>query len=222
MPDVEFIPVATLADDGGATTADYARSRGRWQALPDGWLSAKAMCEAVMQVCRIPDYDLAGGEAAMGALSDFLEVRGSGRALEYRRVETPPEPMSPAEILERETTRRAGEEHERFEREMQAREARHREMDKAVLDANRRLWNELCDESVTPQLAALEARIAELEGQLAQHGELAAVGAASTPAPTAIEAPAAAESRLARVRRFMVGDMTEADIDRVLEEDEDE
>src|SRR5271163_3843364 len=120
MQETEFIPVAVLGDPGDGTTADFARSRGRWQALPDGWMSAKDMREALKHVCRIPDYDDAGAEAALWAMEDFLEVRGPERAREYRRVAVPPEPMSPAQIVEAETARHAEVERERFEREQQA------------------------------------------------------------------------------------------------------
>ena len=128
--------------------------------------------------------------------------------------------MSPAQILEAETARHAEVERERFEREQQAREAQSAERDRVYLDGNRRLHRELADEYTVPMIRALEARIAELEGQRAQHGELEAVGTASTPAPTPIEAPAAAESRLARARRFMFGDMEPAEIERLLEQEE--
>jgi hypothetical protein len=213
----EFIPIGTLGDAGDGTTADFARSRGRWQALPDGWMSAKDMRAALKQVCRIPDYDDAGAEAALWAMSDFLEARGPERAREYRRVAEPPVPMSAAQIMEAETARRAEVERERFEREQQAREAQSAERDRAYLDGNRRLHRELADEYVVPMVRALEARVAELEGQLAQHGELEA-GAVST--ATASEAPA--ESRRARARRFMFGGMEPTDIERLLEEEEDE
>jgi hypothetical protein len=214
----EFIPIGSLGGDDG-TSADYARSRARWAALPDGWLNTSAMREALKQVCRIPDYDDAGAEAALLAMEDFLEWRGHGATREYRRVETPPEPMSAAQIMEAETARRAEVERERFEREQQAREAQSAERDRAYLDGNRRLHRELADEYTVPRIEALERRLAQLEGQLAQHGEMEA-SAVSTPTATASEAPA--ESRRARARRFMFGGMEPTDIERLLEEEEDE
>ena len=217
MPDVEFIPIATLGDGEGGTTADYARSRGRWQALPDGWLTAKDMREALKQVCRIPEYDDAGAEAALWAMSDFLEMRGPERAREYRRVDTPPEPMSPAQILEAQAAHSAEVERERFVREEQAREAASAERSRVYLDNNRRVHQELADEYTVPMIRALEARIAELEA-LAQHGEPEA-GAVST--PTTSEAPAE-PSRAERVRRFMFGDMEPAEIERLLDEEEED
>ena len=222
---VEFVPLGTLDDGGdGGTTVDYARSKGRWAALPEGWLNAKDMRETLMRIARVPEYDWAAGEALVLAMGDFLEIRGSGRTLEYRRVAEAPEPMSPAAIVEAETTRLAELERERFERELQAREAKHAAETQVYLDNNRRLWNELAGETVTPQIEALERRLAQLEGQLAQHGELEAVGAASTPTstPAPIEAPAAAESKLAQARRWMFGDAEDSDIERLLEQDEDE
>ncbi len=208
MPsDVEFIPIGSLGETGAATTVDYARSRGRWQALPDGWLSAAAMREAIKTVCRIPDFDDAAGDAVLWAMSDFLETRGAGRAIEYRRVATAPQPLTPAEIREAEVAHRAGIEHERFEREQQARETLHADRDQVLFDNQRRLHRELADEYVLPMIEALQARVAELEAQLAQHGELEAVGAVSTPAPTQVPA----ESRRAKAARFLFGDMTEVE-----------
>ena len=171
MRDVEFIPVGTLGDGGDGTTADFARSRGRWAALPDGWLTAREMREALKQVCRIPEWDDAAAEAALWAMEDFLDVRGPERAREYRRVAEPPKPATPSEILEAETARHAEVERERFEREQQAREAQSAARDAVFLDGNRRLHRELADEHTVPMIRALEARIAELEGQRAQHGE---------------------------------------------------
>ena len=221
MSSTEFIPIGTLGDAGDGTTADFARSRGRWQALPDGWLSAKDMRDAIKRVCRIPEYDDAAAEAALLSLGDFLEVRGDGAAREYRAVETPPAPMTPTQILEAETARRAELERERFEREQQAREAQSAERERAYLDGNRRLHRELADEYSTPRIEALERRLTELEGQLAQHGELEA-GAVSTPTDTATASEAPAESRRARARRFMFGDMEPAEIERLLEDEQDE
>ena len=211
MPsDVEFIPIAPLGDGDDATTVDYARSRGRWLALPDGWMSSKDMRDALKQVCRIPDWDDAAASAALWAMSDFLETRGAGRAIEYRRVATAPQPLTPAEIREAEVAHRAGIEHERFEREQQARETLHAEHDRVYLDNQRRVHRELSGEYTVPMIRALEARVAELEAQLAQHGELEAVGAVSTPAPTQVPA----ESRRAKAARFLFGDATEAEIVR--------
>lgn len=220
MPDVEFIPLVTLGNDDGATTADFARSRGRWQALPDGWLSAKDMREALKEVCRIPEYDDAGAEAALLSMEDFLEARGSGRDREYRRVETPPQPMSPAQIFDAEDARRAELERERFEREENERLAASAEHDKVYLENNRRVHRELADEYTVPRIEALERRFAQLEAQLAQQGEPEATGAMSTPAPAPREAPA--ESRLAAARRFMFGDATDAEVERLLEEEAEE
>jgi hypothetical protein len=221
MQETEFIPVAVLGDPGDGTTADFARSRGRWAALPPGWMSTKDMREELMRIARVPEYDGAAGEALLWSMSDFLEVRGSGRTQEFRRVETPPEPKTPAEIFAAEAARRAELEHERHERELQGRLRVSAERDAIYFDNQRRVWNELCDESVTPRLAALEARIAELEGQRAQHGELEA-GAVSTATPTATASEASAESIRARARRFMFGDTDPAEIERLLEQDEDD
>jgi hypothetical protein len=221
MPDVEFIPLGSLGDGDGATTLDYARSRARWQALPDGWLSAKDMRAELMRIARVPEYDGAAGEALLVAMEDFLEWRGTGAAREFRRVEVPPEPMSPVQILKAEAARRAEVERERFEREQQAREAQSAARDAVFLDGQRRVHRELSDEYVVPMIRALEARLAELERQLAQHGELEA-GAGTTPTATATPSEAPAESRRARARRFMFGDMEQAEIERLLEEGEDE
>lgn len=221
MPDVEFIPLGTLGSDDGASTLDFARSRGRWQALPEGWLSAEAMREELKRVCRIPPWDNAAAEAAIWSLSDFLEVRGPERAREYRRVETPPEPMNPAQIMEAETARLAEVQRERFEREENERLRQSAERDKVYLDNNRRVHRELADEYTVPMIRALEARVAELERQLAQHGELEA-GAVSTPTPTATASEAPAESRPARAKRFLFGGMTEAEVERLLEQEEDD
>jgi hypothetical protein len=221
-PGVDFVPVARLDDGHDAVAVDYARSKGRWAALPDSWLPERAMCAELMRVSRIPEWDGAAGQALLAAMADFLEVRGSGRAREYRKLGVLPAPMTPAEIMQAETARLAEVERALFERELHAREAQHADRDKVVLDGNRQLHRELADEYTVPMIRALEARVAGLERQLAQHGELEAVGTASTPAPTAIEAPAAAESRLARARRFMFGDMEPAEIERLLEQDEDD
>jgi hypothetical protein len=121
--------------------------------------------------------------------------------------------------MEAETTRLAELERERFEREQTALEAKHAERDQAYLDGNRRLWNELAAETVTPRIEALERRIVELEGGLAQHGELEAA-AVSTPTATASEEPAG--SRLEQARRFMFGDASEAEIEQLLDEAEDD
>jgi hypothetical protein len=67
-------------------------------------------------------------------------------------------------------------------------------------------------------IEALQARVAELEAQLAQHGELEAVGAVNTPAPTQVPAV----SRRAKAARFLFGDMTEADVLRLREQEERE
>jgi len=222
---VEFIPLGTLDDGGdGGTTVDYARSKGRWAALPEGWLNAKDMRETLMRIARVPEYDWAAGEALVLAMGDFLEIRGSGRTLEYRRVAEAPEPMSPAAQVEAETTRLAEVERERFERELQAREAKHAAETQVYLDNNRRLHRELSDEYTVPLIRALEARIAQLEGQLAQHGEPVAVDATSTPAPALAPGPseAPAESRLAQARRWMFGDADEAEIEQLLEQEEDD
>lgn len=227
MSNTEFIPVATLGSEDGATTADFARSRGRWQALPDGWMSASDMRAELMRIARVPEYDNAAGEALLWSMSDWLEVRGAGRAQEFRAVQTPPEPMTPAQIFEAEAARRAELERERFEREEQARTAASAERNKPFFEDRRRVHRELSDEYVGPRFEALEAqlaqaleRIAQLE--LAQRGEPEAVGAVSTsptPTPTPSEAPEA--SRLARARRFMFGDMEPAEIERLLEQEED-
>ena len=224
---VEFIPIGELGNgDDGATTVDYARAKARWAALPEGWLSATAMRAELMRVARIPDYDLAAGEAQLVAQSDFLEVRvsGSGRTREYRRREALPEPMSPAAQIEAETTRLAEVERERFERELHAREAKHAEENQVFLDNNRRLHRELSDEYTTPRVEALERRLAQLEEQLAQHGEPVAVDVTSTPAPALAPGPgeAPAESRLAQARRWMFGTADEAEIERLLEQEEDD
>ncbi len=174
----------------------------------------------MMRVCRIPDYDLAGGEAALAAMEDFLETRGHGRAREYRRRAEPPEPMGPAEILQAETGRRAEVERVRFEREEQARIAASAERDAIYLANNRQVHRELADEYTVPRIKALEEKLAQLEGQLAQRGgELEAVDATPTPTATASEAPA--ESRRAKARRFLFGDMTQAEVERLLEEEGD-
>lgn len=222
MSDVEFIPVAELSDAGDGTTADFARSRGRWQALPDGWLSAADMRAELMRVARVPEYDNAAGEALMWAMGDWLQVRGSGRLSEYRRTPTPPEPLSPAQILELEAARRAELERERFEREMAAREARSAEIDQVVLDGNRRLHREHADEYSTPKIRALEERVAALEAQLAQRGELQAAGAIAPASETPAEAsePPAEPGALERARRWMFGDMEPAEIERLLEQEE--
>jgi len=89
------------------------------------------------------------------------------------------------------------------------------------LDGNRRLHRELADEYTGPRIEALERRLAELEGQVAQHGELEA-GAVSTATPTATASEASAESIRARARRFMFGDTDPAEIERLLEQDEDD
>jgi hypothetical protein len=225
MP-VEFTPVAPLSSDDGGTTFDYARSRGRWQALPDGWLSLALMREALKQVCRIPDWDDAAAEAALWAMGDFLETRGSGHAREYRRVETLPEPMSPAQIFEAEAARRAELERERFEREEQARLSVSAERDRVYLENNRAVHRELADEYTVPMIRALAARVAQLEAQPAQHGELEVAGAVSTPTATAAASEAPAEpGRAERVRRWMFGDADDADdaeIERPLEQDEED
>lgn len=218
MPDVEFIPITPLGDGDDATTVDYARSRARWQALPDGWMSAKDMRDALKTVCRIPDWDDAAASAALWAMSDFLEVRGPARVAEYRRVATAPSAVPPAQIFEDETARHAEHERERFEREQQARETRHAEHDRVYLDNQRRVHRELSDEYTGPMIRALEARVAELEAQRGQHGESQSLGVVSTPAPT--QAPA--ESRRARAARFLFGDMTEADVLRLREQEERE
>ena len=193
MPDVEFIPLGTLAsDDEGGTTLDYARSRGRWQALPDGWLSAKDMREALMQVAHVPEWDGAAGEALLVAMEDFLEWRGSGAAREYRRVAEPPTPLTPSQILEAETARRAEVERERHEREAQARIDVNRERNQVFFDNQRNVHRELADEYTVPMIRALEARVAELERPQTQHGELEAVEAASTTTATPNEAPSEA------------------------------
>jgi hypothetical protein len=226
-PGVEFIPLGELGNGDGATTVDFARARGRWQALPDGWMSAEDMRAELMRVARVPEYDLAAGEALLLSMSDWLEVRGSGRTQEFRAVASPPEPMSPTQIFEAEAARAAERERERFEREEQARLAASAERDRTYLENNRRVWNELAAEGMVPRIEALERKLEQLEGQLAQHGELqavggqAAVGAASEQAPTPIEAPAAAESRLARARRFMFGDMEPAEIECLLQDEDD-
>lgn len=217
-PGVEFVPVAKLGDGSDAISVDYARSRGRWQALPEGWMSAKDMREALMRIGRVPEYDGAAGEALLAAMEDFLEVRGSGRACEYRRREVLPEPMSVVEVLEADTTRRADLEHERFNRELKAREAVHAERDRVHLDGNRRLHRELADEYTTPRVEALERRLAQLEEQPAQHGELEAADTTNTPTPS----DPAAETIRARARRFMFGDMEPAEIDLLLEQEQDD
>jgi hypothetical protein len=222
MPDdVSFIPVGSLGDAGDGTTADFARSRGRWQALPKDWLSAENMRAELMRLARVPDYDTAAGEALVWAMGDWLEVRGSERMREYRAVETPPEPLSPTKIFELEAARRAELEHERFEREMAAREARSAEIDQVVLDGNRRLHREHADEYCTPRIEALERRLTELEGQLAQRGELEAAGAIAPASETPAEAsePPAEPGPLERARRWMYGEPGE--IERLLEQGED-
>jgi hypothetical protein len=221
-PGVEFIPLGRLDDGDDATSPDWARSKARWQALPEGWLSATDTRDALMRVAQIPDYDRAAGEALLASMDDFLEVRvsASGRGREYRRREVLPEPMSPAARMEAEAGRLAEVERERFERELHAREALHAERDRVVLDENRRLWNELCAETVTPRIEALERRIAELSREApTPEGQLEAVGAMSTPTATASEAPA--ESIRARARRFMFGDADEAEIERLLQEEDE-
>jgi hypothetical protein len=224
MSDVEFIPVASLGDAGDGTTADFARSRGRWQALPEGWLSAENMRAELMRVARVPEYDTAHGEALMYAMGDWLEVRGSGRMREYRRVETPPEPISPAKIFELEAARHAELERERFEREQSAKEALSAERDRVVLDGNRRLHREHADEYTVPMIRALEERVAGLEAQLAQRGELEAAGAIApaSEAPAEASEPPAEPGPLERARRWMFGDMEPAEIERLLDEDGDE
>jgi hypothetical protein len=220
MPDVKFIPLGQLGgSDEGATTLDYARSRGRWQALPDGWLSAKDMREALKQVCRIPEWDNGAAEAALWAMSDFLEARGNGADRMYRRVETPPTPMTPAAIMQAETARRAEVEREQHERELQTRISVNAEKDKVFFDNQRRVHQELALEFTVPMIRALEARIAELEGQRAQHGELEAA-AVSTATATATASEASDESIRARARRFMFGDATPDEIERLLEQAE--
>ncbi len=220
MSDVEFIPLVELGNGEGATTADYARSRSRWQALPDGWLSAAEMRAELMRLARVPEYDQAAGEALLWSMSDFLETRGSGRAQEYRAVKTPPEPTTPAQIFEAETARAAERERERFEREEEARLDLSAQRDAVFLENNRRVHRELADEYSTPRIEALERRLAEMEAQLAQHGAPALT--ASEPAPTPVEAPAEAESRLARARRFMFGEMEPGEIERLREQEESE
>ena len=225
MSSTEFIPIGPLGDAGDGTTADFARSRGRWQALPDGWLSAEDMRAELMRIARVPEYDNAAGEALLWSMSDWLEVRGPERARKYRRVETPPEPMGPAQIFEAETARRAELDRERFEREEQARIAASAERDAIYLANNRQVHRELADEYTVPMIRALEAQVAQLEAQLAQHagvelraGAAGELEADATPAP--IGAPA--ESMLAQTRRWMFGDATEADVERLLEEEEDD
>ena len=52
VSDVEFIPIAALGDGSDAVAVDYARSKGRWAALPEGWMSAGDMREALMRVSQ--------------------------------------------------------------------------------------------------------------------------------------------------------------------------
>jgi len=223
---VEFVPLGELGNGDDGVAVDWARAKARWQALPEGWLSATAMRDALMRVARIPDYDLAAGEGLLLGMNDFLEARasGSGRTREYRRREVLPEPMSPAAQIEAETARLAEVERERFERELHAREAKHVEENQVFLDNNRRLHRELSDEYTVPLIRGLEARIAQLEEQLAQHGEPVAVDATSTPAPALAPGPseAPAESRLAQVRRFLFGDADEDEIRDLLDQAEND
>lgn len=262
-PGVEFVPIGSLGDGEGGTTTDYARTRARWQRLPDEWMSEREMREAIRVACGLPDWDGAGAMAAMVALEDWIEARGPARAREYRRVESPPEPMGPAGILAADAARAAEVERERFERELEGRERVNREREAPFFENQRRVHRELADEYTVPMIRALAAQVAALEQRLAQHGAPEAAGAASTPSPNAApaalgrseadiaelpneefaelqqllaegdepgavsessDAPAepATPGRLEQVRRWMFGDASEGDVERLLDDEEDD
>lgn len=256
-----FIEVGSLGGGAGAVPLDFARTRARWAALPDEWLTKDAMIAAIKEKFSIAEWDDGGAQAALLSMGDFIQVRGPARNREYRRVPEPPDPLTASQREEARVAAAAAREHELFEKEMRAREQASRDQMAPFFEGQRRVHEELAAELTHPRIDALQARVAALEARLGEpeadvvtpapasstapaargsaedlgddltEGEVKrllaeAEGTVAEPvseaAPVAPSSQEAALSRREQIRRFLFGDVSQGDAERLLQDGEDE